>query len=140
VSGAAPVAHAVTGTSPSTAVVTGRLPLGGVVINNFTALYTADRFAPYNMTTGIAYGLNACIPTGNALNAGPVWRRFSEDERDYINLAHWGVNYVKFGVDWHWWAGSDPTTAQAQAAFAVMEQHIAWNKTYGIYVSIVMDV
>lgn len=104
--------------------------LRGVNFNNADALYLES--SAYNETTGLTFSAYGTTRTANALNAGPVWNRFTEDGRDFAQVARWGANYIAFGIDWHWYG----FTALQHAAFlALLDQVVAWCKTYGLRVS-----
>jgi len=63
-----------------------------------------------------------------ALAQGKRFRsRLTEDERDYARLESWGVNTVRLGLDWHWFA------ADKDQFFSFVDQHIAWAKAHHMW-------
>ncbi len=60
--------------------------------------------------------------------------RLTEDERDYARLESWGVNTVRLGLDWHWFA------ADKEQFLAFLDQHIAWAKAHHMWLILNMAV
>ncbi|HCG01366.1 MAG TPA: hypothetical protein DEV93_12570, partial [Chloroflexi bacterium] len=88
--------------------------LRGVNINNEAALYLAHQ--NYSEAEGLA----------NARSA--LSSKITEDERDYARLESWGANFVRFGLDWHWFQGDNRAMA-----YSIMDQHVAWAKAHHLW-------
>jgi hypothetical protein len=88
--------------------------LRGLNLTHGAAGYEVDD-ASYNMADGIA--------------KGKIFRTLiTEDERDYARMESWGVNVLRFGLDWHWYA------ADRGNFYAFMDQHIAWARAHHMWV------
>jgi hypothetical protein len=92
--------------------------LRGINIDNGGATYEAGE-----------YNEREAIDLGKKLR-----KNITEDESDYARLDSWGINCVRFGLDWHWYAGDK------DQFFAVMDQHIQWAKAHHMWLIPVMFV
>ncbi len=88
-----------------------------------------------NLTNGRAMYDSKDYDQNEAIAMGKTFRsRLTEDERDYARLESWGVNVVRLGLDWHWFA------ADKDQFFAFVDQHIAWATSHRIWLIPVMFV
>jgi len=95
--------------------------LRGVNINNEAALYLDQpsyQDADYSPQAGFAHAA-AALPS-----------KITEDERDFARLGGWGVNCIRFGLDWHWFGGNAATRA---TAYALMDRVVGWASKYHIW-------
>lgn len=88
-----------------------------------------------NLNNGGATYEDESYDETQAIARGRTFRnRLTEDERDYARLENWGVNAVRLGLDWHWFA------ADKEQFFAFLDQHVAWAKSHHIWLIPVMFV
>jgi hypothetical protein len=94
--------------------------LRGINLDNGAATYEVDD-SSYSMADGIAQGAT-------------FRSRITEDERDYARLESWGVNSVRFMLDWHWYA------ANRAQFYAFMDQHVGWARAHHMWLIPTMGV
>lgn len=58
------------------------------------------------------------------------------NQSDYQEARLKGINHVRFGMSWSWW--TNDTTTNKTNFFAVLDQHVAWAKASGIWITPLM--